>query len=172
MRVKSFSVLMAAAVAFLIMGLSVSPLQASQYLGEVTWNCTDSLGHDFTMKAGLSRVGGSYYEIQGQAAMIPGDPPPIFAGGGVLVGTNLILTQTMTQMESKDDGYNNAIVMRVTIAQPTFTGTFWMVNHGGYDLTSGQFVGPTYTTGTLTCTSTPFPLAPNSQAVTSLMLLN
>ncbi len=168
MKVKSFSVLMVPAVVFLIMGLSVSPLQAApQYLGEVTWNGT-SAGHAFTMKAGLSRVGGSYYEIQGQATMATGDPPTIFAGGGVLVGTKLILTVTATQIEKKGDTYNNTTVMRVTIAKSTFSGTFWMVNNW-YDLTIKQF-GHTYTTGTLACTSTVFPLVPNSQAATSLLL--
>jgi len=170
MKVNVFSVLMLAVVAFLIMGLSVSPLQASQYLGEVTWNGSVTGGGSFTMKAAISRVAGSYYEIQGQGTFGSGDPPAIFAGGGVLVGTNLILTATLTQMESKGDGYNDAIVIRVTIDKSTFTGTFWWVNNW-YDLTSGHF-GQTYTPGTLTCTSTPFPLVPNSQAATSLMLLN
>ena len=38
MRTKFFSISILAAAAFLILGLGVANLEASQYLGEVTWD--------------------------------------------------------------------------------------------------------------------------------------
>jgi hypothetical protein len=117
MRVKSFSISILAAAAFLIMGLGVSSLEASQYLGEVIWNGQDSDGGAFTMKAGLSRVGDSYYEIQGQKI---DSAVSIFSGGGVLVGSNLILTVTQTPTDKQRFG-----VLQITIDKTTCNGTFY-----------------------------------------------
>ncbi len=165
MKVKSISVLMMAAVAFLIMGLSVSPLQASQYLGEIRWTGTNSEGETITAKAAISRINGPYYEAQGQATTNSGETD-ILVGGGLLVGTQLQLTANVTETTS---GALKAVsIMRVTINQTTFNATFWQIN-SWYD---GANFGANYVTGTLTCTSNPFPLVPNSQAATSLMLLN
>jgi hypothetical protein len=192
MKAKSWSVLMAAS--FLVMGLTFSPLAASEYLGEVTWNGVDNAQHTFTVKAGISKVGGSYYEVQGQILNPPGGGPAIFSGGGVLVGTNLILTAAMTMKSG-----NQTMVMQITIDQSTFSGNFWFVNgftyipkgdpqlssiseplpsgdqlHAGYQVISqlGGGLGNPTVTGSLTCTSTPFPLASSSKAVTSPLLLD
>jgi len=61
MRLKLFSVFVVTLAAVMIMVLGVAPTEASQYLGEVTWNAQGS-GGNFTMKAAISRVAGSYYE--------------------------------------------------------------------------------------------------------------
>ena len=61
MRAKFSFISILAAAAFLSLGLGVANLEASQYLGEVTWNAQGS-GGNFTMKAAISRVAGSYYE--------------------------------------------------------------------------------------------------------------
>ncbi len=165
MKVKSISVLMVAALAFLIMGLSVSPLQASQYLGEVSWTGTNSLGKTITAKAAISRVNGPYYEAQGQATTSAGDNDMI-VGGGLLVGTQLQLTANIS--ETSNGGIKAISIMRITINQTTFNATFWQISNWS----DGTNFGENFVTGTLTCTSKPFSLTPNSQAATSLMLLN
>jgi hypothetical protein len=75
MKPNSFSISILAA-AIIIMGVLAAPLQASQYLGEVTWDYSG----DGTFKVGISKVGGSYYEVQGQAVTPNGTI--IFSGGG------------------------------------------------------------------------------------------
>ena len=114
MKVRSFSVLKWVIAAVMVLGIGVAPLQASQYLGEVTWNGQDDVGHTFIVKAGISRVGGSYYEIQGQ---VPDSPEglAIFAGGGVLVGDNVIFSVSMTLATQ------STAVMQVTINRTIIT---------------------------------------------------
>jgi len=169
MKVKSISVLTVAAVAFLIMGLSVSPLQASQYLGEISWTGTNSNNEPITAKAAISRVNGPYYEAQGQGTT-NSVKKDIIVGGGVLVGTKLQLTGTVTEATSTSPVvYPKAVsIMQVTIDQTTFNATFWQLTNS-FD---GTNFGAYYITGTLTCISNPFSLVPNSQAATSLMLLD
>jgi hypothetical protein len=147
MKVRSFSVFMVVA-ALVTMGLGVSSLEASQYLGEVTW--TYSGGG--TIKAGISKAGGSYYEIQGQASTPSGTV--IFSGGGALVGTTLMLTASATQVETNNKGvYHNANTLRIEVNQSDFNGTMWMVttwylNPAVPPNTVGY--GNSYDTGTLT----------------------
>jgi len=177
------------AAAFLIMGLSVAPLAASQYLGEVTWNGVDSDGHTITIKAGLSRVGGSYYEVQGQVPDAPGGRA-IFSGGGVLVGSNLMLSVAMTQTQASG---NQTMVMQINIDKSTFAGNFWFtpilyyipkesLNSPTVTLPTGQYpagmtinvhatspLGSLPVTGTLTCSS-PIALPATVAPQTSLLL--
>lgn len=76
--------------------------------------------------AGISKVGGSYYEVQGQAVTPNGTV--IFSGGGALVGTTLMLTAATTMVETNDKGvYHNANTLRIEVNQSTFNGTMWMV---------------------------------------------
>jgi hypothetical protein len=119
MKVRSFSILKWVVAVVMILGLGVAPLQASQYLGEVTWDGKDEEGHTFTVKAGISRVGGSYYDIQGQ---VPDSPEGlgIFSGGGVLVGDNVIFAVTLT-LATK-----SILIMQVTINKNTNNGSFWI----------------------------------------------
>lgn len=188
MEVRSFSVFKWVAAAVMILGLGVAPLQASQYLGEVTWNGQDAEGHTFTVKAGISRVGGSYYEIQGQ---VPDSPEglAIFSGGGVLVGDNVIFTVTMT-LETK-----STIIMQINIHRTTNNGTFWLrdayiyIPHGdgrlnswsdpfpmgnypqGYSLKSSLWeLGNPPTTGTLTVRGNAIFLAPSITGQLPLLL--
>ncbi len=158
MKVKSFSVLMVAA-AFVIIGLGVSSLEASQYLGEVTWNGVDNLGHTFTVKAGLSKAGGSYYEIQGQVSSDSGTV--IFSGGGALVGTALMFTAASSQVETNNKGvYHNATTLQINVNQSTFNGTMWMVTNWYNPAFSPPF-GQSYNTATLTLSGSKPNLAPN-----------
>jgi len=174
-------------MAAMFLGLGVAPLQASQYLGEVTWNGLDDEGFAFTVKAGISRVGGSYYEIQGQVLNTP-EGLGIFSGGGVLVGDNVICSLTLT-LASK-----SVLIMQVTINKTTNNGTFWVrdaylyLPHGDERLNSwsdqlpvdypagGKIrsslweLGEPPTTGTLTVTSAPIPLASSISSQLPLLL--
>jgi len=153
MKVRSLAILILTVVTVMTMGLLASPLQASQYLGEITWDVLDSLGHTFTVKAGLSKVGGSYYELQGQAA--PAAGTIIFSGGGALVGTTLMLSGTGTMVETNSNGvYHDAQVWQMSINQSTFNGTMWMVTNWYNPAFTPPF-GQSYTTLTLTKTSGP-----------------
>jgi filamentous hemagglutinin family protein len=121
MRLKFFSVFVVTLAAVMIMVLGVAPIEASQYLGEVTWTGQDSFG-SFTVKAAISRVGGAYYEVQGQVqaegSII------IFSGGGVVVGSNLILTVTQTMTDPAADR-QEAAVMQISVDKYSNNGTFW-----------------------------------------------
>jgi hypothetical protein len=187
MKVKFFPVLLWAAAVAMILGLGAAPLQASQYLGEVIWNGQDADAHTFTVKAGISRVGGSYYEIQGQ---VPDSPEglAIFSGGGVLVGDNVIFSVSMTLATQSTS------VMQVTINKNTNQGTFWIrdasfyLPHGDDRLSSWSETLPQYypaygsiksslwelgnppTTGTLTVKSNPIPLASSITGQLPLLL--
>jgi hypothetical protein len=188
MKVKSFSIFLRVAAAVMILGLGVAPLQASQYLGEVTWDGQDEEAHTFIVKAGISRVGGSYYEIQGQ---VPNSPEglAIFSGGGVLVGDNVIFSVSMT-LETK-----STLIMQITINKNNNNGTFWIRDASFYlpngdsrlDSWSEPFPEGTYpqgyylksslwelgdppSTGTLTVKSNPIPLAASITGQLPLLL--
>ncbi|MEW6658593.1 MAG: hypothetical protein AB1424_08015 [Thermodesulfobacteriota bacterium] len=124
MKVKLFLVCLVAA-ALITMGLRVSSVEASQYLGEVTWTGHDDQeGVDFTVKAGISKMGGTYYEVVGQVPSAPGGGMAVFSGGGVLVSGTIVATVTMTNVNSYG---KQALVMRLSIDQATFNGSFWLV---------------------------------------------
>jgi len=187
MKVRSFSILKWVVAAVMILGLGVAPLQASQYLGEVTWNGVDHEAHTFTVKAGISRVGGSYYEIQGQVLNTP-EGMGIFSGGGVLVGDNVIFSVSMTVADQ------STLIMQVTINKTTNYGTFWIrdasfyLPHGDERLSSWSETLPQYypaygsiksslwglgnppVTGTLTVSSNPIPLASSIAGQLPLLL--
>jgi hypothetical protein len=184
MRSKYFSVLMVTLAAVMIMVLGVAPIEASQYLGEVTWNAQGG-GGNFTMKAAISRVAGSYYEIQGQAQDAFGIA--VFSGGGVLVGNNLILTVTGTPTDAQE-----AVVMQIKIDKSTNSGFFYTVKSLPY-IPSGQpshsailpesypafghitsytvaAYGNTPDSGTLTVSGNPIILATSNEAAKMLLL--
>jgi hypothetical protein len=151
MRFKFFSVFVVALAAVMVMVPGVAPIEASQYLGEVTWNA-ESSGGNFTMKVAISRVTGSYYEVQGQAQDAYGTA--IFSGGGVLVGENLILTVTGTPTDAQE-----AVVMQIKIDKSSNNGFFYTVKVGG-----------PINSGTLTVSGNPIILATTNEASTMLLL--
>jgi hypothetical protein len=125
MRAKFSLISLLAAAAFLGLGLGVANLEAAQYLGQVTWNGSQPGVGSFTMTAGLSRVGGVYYEIQGTGSSA--ESSVIFSGGGVLSGNTLKLVVTMF-------GENNSEVstMRIIVDKDTLSGTFLQVTTLSY----------------------------------------
>ncbi|MHB8069241.1 MAG: hypothetical protein ACYDIC_15225 [Desulfobaccales bacterium] len=167
MKAKSVSVFMVLA-AVIIIGFGVSGLEASQYLGEVTW--TYSGGGTIKAglsKAGLSKAGGSYYEVQGQAVTPNGTV--IFSGGGALVGTTLMLSAAGTQVETNNKGtYHNANTLQINVDQSTFNGTMWIVTNWYNPAFTPPF-GQSYDTGTLTLVGQKPSLAPATAAQTLLL---
>jgi hypothetical protein len=125
MRTKFSFILILVAAGFLSLGLGVANLEASQYLGEVTWQGSQPGVGSFTMTGGLSRVGGAYYEIHGTGSSA--ESSVIFSGGGVLSGNNLKLVVTMF-------GDNNSEVstMRIIVDKGTLHGTFLQVTTLSY----------------------------------------
>jgi hypothetical protein len=127
LKLKSFSISILTAMAVLmIMGLLTSPLQASQYLGEITWNATLSPangGDTFIVKAGLSKVGGPYYEIQGYIPGVPGGGSATFSGGGALVGNTLMLTVNITSQGGTKG--NQVQVMQFNVDPSNYNGSLW-----------------------------------------------
>ena len=161
MRAKFFSISILAVAAFLILGLGVANLEASQYLGEVTW--TYSGGG--TIKAGISKVGGSYYEVQGQVANPNGTI--IFSGGGALVEETLMLSAVSTQVETNAGGtYHNSTVLQISVDPVTYKGSLWMVTTW-YNPAYNPPFGQSYDSGTLDKTGGPS----NPAAISSLPLL-
>jgi len=172
-RVVGIKVSFTLLATFCILVISGSPMQASQYLGEVTWTFTQTIQvppgstpPPVEVKAGLSRVSSSYYLLQGQIASAPGGGPAILSGGGALVGNNLLLSVTMTQVDS--DGYHGTMVMQISIDKSTFNGIFWFINNN-CNPSSGNF-NQSYTGGTVTISGTPFPLGSIPTAALPLLL--
>jgi hypothetical protein len=109
MKLESFSISILAA-AVVIMGLLAAPLQASQYLGEVTWDYSGG----GTVKAGISKEGGSYYEVQGQVFTPNGTI--IFSGGGAVVDGIMKISAAATMVETNSGGtYHNANTIQINI---------------------------------------------------------
>jgi hypothetical protein len=185
MRAKYFSISILAAAAFLILGLGAANLEASQYLGEVTWQGSQPGVGNFTMTGGLSRVGGAYYEIQGTGYSV--DNSVIFSGGGVLSGNTLKLVVTMMG----DD--NRASTMRITLDKNSLNGSFVLVDSLSYIpkewiISQSDPLPPYYPagnsiashavsslgnlpdTGTLTRTSQPIPLTATVAPLMPLLL--
>ena len=145
MRAKFSFISILAAAGVLSLGLGVANLEASQYLGEVTWQGSQPGVSSFTMTGGLSRVGGAYYEIQGTGSSA--ESSVIFSGGGVLSGNTLKLVVTMM-------GENNSEVstMRINVDKNTLSGTFLQVSTLSYIpkewiVTQSALLPPNYPAG-------------------------
>jgi hypothetical protein len=138
-------------------------LEASQYLGEVTWTAQktmDSHGSTsgtFTIKAGLSHMGGSYYSIQGYGDL-SSNPALIFSGGGMIVGDNLILTVngSAENMAAQGCCYNNTFTFQFKVNKDSFNGTFFGLGKGFN--TNNLTLGEEFAAGTLTLVGNPIPL--------------
>jgi hypothetical protein len=161
MKLKSFSISILAA-AVIIMGLLAAPLQASQYLGEVTWDYSGG----GTVKAGISKAGGSYYEVQGQVVTPNGTI--IFSGGGALVDGTLKISAAATMVETNSGGtYHNANTIQINVDPVSYNGSLWMVTTW-YNPAYAPPFGHSYDSGVLTKTGGPSNPAATPQ---SLLLL-
>jgi hypothetical protein len=177
MKVKSWSVLMLAAVAFMTMGLSVSPLQASQYLGTFNWQAsitqTDQGPVDppqtFTVQVALSRVTTGYYLTQGLVNP-PDDYPYVLNGGGVVVTNqgNSVMVLTMSSSQEHTTSWRDTGVMNVRVNPTTFNGSFYEVRTDIDASAASNPFSQAYSLGTLTLQGPPPPLT--SMPPVSLLL--
>jgi hypothetical protein len=164
-----------AAVWLLLLG---APGQAAaQFLGQSTW--TVSIAQDekgpvsnksFTMTGAVTRLGGTYYAMQGYV-ILPDDGPFMLAGGGVLIGEALFLTLTTSQLHT-DSPWRDTGVMQVQLNKTTLSGTFYEVGHDFRADSSGPspVFDSRFTAGTVTLAGPPIPLSSSLTGPTSLLL--
>jgi len=159
--------------------LLVAPSWAApQYLGQSTWTISLTQNEDgpasgsATVTAAITRMGGTYYTMQG-CIILPDDGPVILAGGGVLIGEtlylNLIATQSHTGSTWRDTG-----VWQVQLNKTTINGTFYEVGHDFLTSSSGpsRNFGNHFNMGTITLTGTPIVLSSALAGPTSLLLMD
>ena len=146
--------------AWLILALTIPPVQASTYLGQYTWTFTITESSSelppftITLTGGISKVGGSYYLFQGYI-IVPDDFPIVLTGSGVLLNDTLYLTLADSQNPT-DNSSDGTGILRVTINKSTLDGNFYEV---GTDLdTSYKIIDHSYCIGTLKCTGGTLPL--------------
>ena len=162
----------------LILGFNLAPVQATStpvYLGQTTWTVTitvdtsspEMVGQSFPVTGGITRLGDTYYQFQG-FVIPPGENPFIMSGGGVLINGQVILRVTTTQTHSGSNWHDTG-VMRVTLDPSTLNGTICEIGHD-YDTGTGQY-DQRYSAATLTRTGPMIPLTPDTNAATSLLLL-
>ncbi len=135
--------------------LTWPPAGSAQYLGEVIWTATITQKETgpvvppetATLTAGLTRVGGNYYSLQGLVTGIP--YPVVLSGGGVLSGDTLILTSSSGQKEEAHTTKAGSVVY-LAINRTTLNGEFFEVG-AKFNTVSRTFQSQ-YTAGTLTRT--------------------
>lgn len=143
----------------LILGLGLlllTPPQpaAAQYLGEVTWTATITetetgpltVPLTITIKAGITRVGGNYYSVQGQSLT---SNPYILSGGGVLLG-DILYVSCATSQRSNSTSWQNSGILHAEVNRITLNGSFYEIGRD-FDPTYRLFKDH-YAAGTLTRT--------------------
>jgi hypothetical protein len=150
--------------------LSAPSRGLAQYLGESTWtssvtyNKHGTASGSFSMTGAITRMGGTYYTMQGYT-ILPNDGPLILAGGGVLIGETLYLNLTVAQQHT-DNSWRDTGVLHLQLNKTTLNGTFYDVGHD-FDTDS---IGPSpvfdsrFETGTVTLTGPPISLEPGPAA--------
>lgn len=150
---KRFSVLL------LLLGVGLFPLTlaqpaAAQYLGEVIWTATITETETgpltppstIPIKAGITRVGGNYYSVQGQS--LTGDPY-VLSGGGVLLG-DILYVSCATSQRATNTTWRDTGVLHAEVNRLTLNGAFYEVGRD-FDPTYRLFKDH-YAAGTLTRT--------------------
>ena len=138
------------------------PPGPSQYKGELTWSyhrtesASGSVNVYYTIKVGISYVGGSYYIVQGKVDMPaePGEKPLIISGSAILEGSNLMITMHGSQPWT--DGMKSTSIFYANVDKTTFNGTAWG-NTNAFDTINREMYYD-YSAGTLNLTSAPIPL--------------
>ena len=101
---------------------------APQYLGESTWTLTITMdehgvvSEDFsgTVKMAITRMGGTYYTVQGYVD-IPDDGPFIMTGGGILMGETIYLSLSGSQQHT-DNNWRDTGILHVGSYKSSFNG--------------------------------------------------
>jgi len=123
MNPKSFSISVAA---LLFMVFQASPVHAQKYLGEITWNGSDSQHPSYKVQAALSYVGSSstasYYEVQGMVTGMSGVKQLTFSGGGVWPtgAAKLKIVATFVQVPTSNTTYPITGTLNIGMDATTF----------------------------------------------------
>ena len=169
------AVILLAMMVTLIFGMD-SRVEASQYLGQVTWTwhkTTDEHGptnKTETIVASLFLLGNSCYELVGSTTDTEIGGTSFGSGTAMLVGNNLIMTISGSKVRS--DGRQETGIFQGQVDKTTFNGTGWVIKKR-FDPAS---IGPNpvfidkYAAGTLTLVGNPPPLGPATAAPMSLLL--
>lgn len=166
-----------AMVAIIIIGMDFR-VEASQYLGQVTWTwhkTTDEHGptdKTETVVANLFLLGNSCYELVGSTTDTEIGGTAFGTGTAMLVGNNLIMTLSFSKIRS--DGRQETGIFQGQVNKTTFNGTGWAIKKRFDPATIGTTIIFTdkYLAGTLTLVGNPPPLGPTSMAPMQMLLLD
>jgi hypothetical protein len=166
-----------AMVAIIIIAMDLR-VEASQYLGQVTWTWHKTMDEKGptdiyeTYTAGLFFIGGSYYELVGGVVDVT-DGAEYGGGSALVVGNNLIIT--INRSKVRLDGRQETGIFHFQVDKTTFNGTGWGIKKR-FDPIPGS---PTYllftdkyAAGTLTLIGNPPPLGPTATAPMQLLLMD
>ncbi|MBU4233540.1 MAG: hypothetical protein KKD99_08650 [Proteobacteria bacterium] len=166
-----------AMVAIIIIGMDFR-VEASQYLGQVTWTwhkTTDEHGatdKTETIVANLFLLGNSCYELVGSSTDTEIGGTAFGGGTAVLVGTNLIMTLSYSKIRS--DGRQETGIFQGQVNKTSFNGSGWGIKKRFDPASIGAspvFIDK-YMAGTLTVVGNPPPLGPTPIAPMQLLLLD
>ena len=169
------AVILLAMMVTLIFGMD-SRVEASQYLGQVTWTwhkTRDEQGPTNkyeTIVASLFLLGNSCYELVGSSTDTEIGGTSFGGGTAMLVGNNLIMTLSTSKVRS--DGRQDTAIFQGQVDKTTFNGSGWAIKKR-FDPAS---IGPNpifidkYLSGTLTLVGNPPPLGPTANAPMQLLL--
>jgi len=166
------AVLLSAMVAIFIIGMD-SRVEASQYLGQVTWTwhkTVDETGtvpeKTETVVAKLFLLGNSCYELVGSSTDTESGETSFGAGTAMLVGNDLIMTLSTTKVRL--DGKRETAIFQGQVNKTTFNGSGWNIKKR-FDPVNHVFIDK-YAAGTLTLVGNPPPLGVSIMAPLSLLL--
>jgi hypothetical protein len=166
-----------AMVAIIIIGMDLR-VEASQYLGQVTWTwhkTTDEHGatdKTETITANLFLLGNSCYELVGSTTDTEIGGTAFGTGTAMLVDTKLIMTLTFSKIRS--DGRQETGIFQGQVDKTTFNGSGWAIKKRFDPASIGAnpiFIDK-YIAGTLTLVGNKPPLGPTSMAPNQLLLLD
>lgn len=172
---RALAIVLVMVVTFIIVGMD-SRVDASQYLGQVTWSwhkTTDENGatdKTETIVVNLFLLGNSCYELVGSTTDTEIGGTSFGTGSAMLVGNNLIMTISTTKVRT--DSKQETGIFQGQVDKTSFYGSGWIIKKR-FDPAS---IGPNpvftdkYAAGTLTLVGNPPPLGPASAASLSLLL--
>jgi hypothetical protein len=175
LRGRPAAIILVAATMLFFAVIGPGPVDASQYLGQVSWTWHKTMNElgptdkTETITASLFFIGGSSYELVG-GSVETNNGNVYFSGSAVLTGSDLIMTISGSQ--DRLDGTKQTGIFHGQVDKTSFSGTGWAIKKR-FDPTS---IGPNpvfidkYEAGTLTLVGNPPPLGPASTAPLSLLL--
>jgi hypothetical protein len=172
---RALAIVLTMLVTFIVVGMD-SRVEASQYLGQVTWSwhkTTDEHGATDkyeTVVVNLFLLGNSCYELVGSSTDTESGGTSFGTGSAMLVGSDLIMTISTTKVRS--DGKQETAIFQGQVDKTTFNGTGWNIKRRFDPTTIGTspvFIDK-YGAGTLSLVGNKPPLGPSSTAPLQLLL--